>query len=75
MSSEEIFEKVKGIIIEQKLTVGIQNNALPIAESNIEIQVPKIENKTANWRLTKKGPHQRTYSQHYNFFQLKKEFY
>ncbi len=48
-------ENEKGIIIEQKLTVGIQNNALPIAESNIEIQVPKIENKTPQINVRKQN--------------------
>lgn len=48
-------EDEKGIIIEQKVKVGIKDNILPIAESNVEIEVPKIENKTPEIIVRKEG--------------------
>ena len=38
-------ENEKGIIIEQKVKLGIKDNILPIAELNVEIEVPRIEDK------------------------------
>ena len=48
-------ENEKGIIIEQKVKAQIKDNILPMAELNLEIEVPSIENKAPEVIARKQG--------------------
>lgn len=48
-------EENKGIVIEQKIKVSVKNEVLPIAETNIQIAVPEIQNTKAKVNIYKEN--------------------
>lgn len=50
-----VVEETKGIIVEQKVKAQIDNEILPIAETNMEITVPKIQDVMPKIAIRKQG--------------------